>query len=302
LYDSINKVSCPDVFLDLRIAGTPASPIPGKVWRTRIQTWVDSLDYEALLRMSPRPNDEDLPTLELTHEGVEITIKPIPKKRTARGKEGPSIGIQSFEGCFVTSHEEIRETIKDKASRYGALDRPYVIVVNCLGEMVDAEEIRRAMFGHDGLWNNSRQPTHTRVSAVLAMQHLFPWTVSAMCELLETDNAVYAQLNDNVKNAIVESALLHTRILVDLVLSRGQDADDIRLNDLLPTFESEALALLKQTYGSRSAPNCPCWTLNKMLAHPTLLRSRSHDYSNMLNDLIRLLTAVTDAIDRHRST
>src|SRR5262249_4471307 len=143
IYDTINKISCPDVFLSLRISGSPESPIPGKQWKSRIQQWVNSLDYEELLRMGPVPNDEELQMLELTHDGLEITIKPIPKKRSARGSDAPPIGVQMGEGEWVTSHDEIRETIRDKAGRYGPVDRPYVVVINCLGEMADAEEIER---------------------------------------------------------------------------------------------------------------------------------------------------------------
>jgi hypothetical protein len=36
-----------------------------------------------------------------------------------------------------------------------------------------------------------------------------------------------------MKNALVESSLLHTRILTDILLSRGKFDDDVNLNDLI---------------------------------------------------------------------
>lgn len=177
VYEAINKISCPDFFLSLDIDGTPASPVSGKRWRESIQRWVDSLDYESLVKLGPIPDEGKIPSLDLEHDGLQLKITPIPKKASARGKEGRPIGVQAFEGCWVTSHLEIRDTIKDKASRYGLLHRPYVIVVNCLGEHADNEEISEAMFGHEGLWKNSDSPSHTRVSAVLAVRHLLPWSL-----------------------------------------------------------------------------------------------------------------------------
>lgn len=39
-----------------------------------------------------------------------------------------------------------------------------------------------------------------------------------------------------IPNAIVESMLLHLRILIDILLSKRSDKDDITLTDLLPGF------------------------------------------------------------------
>ena len=191
LCDSINRVKSDDVFLNLRIDGTPNTPVSGRRWRKDIQRWVDSLDYEALLAMGPSPNHAALPRLELEHDGVHVTIKPIPKKRSARGKGQRPIGIQSFQGCMVTSHNEIRETVRDKAGRYGLMSRPYIVVVNCLGPLADEEEIHGAMFGHSGIWRDVDNPSHTRVSAVLALHHLLPWSIAvASARLFKNPNAV----------------------------------------------------------------------------------------------------------------
>lgn len=91
-----------------------------------------------------------------------------------------------------------------------------------------------------------------------------------------------------IKNALVESSLLHTRILVDTILSRGKMKDDIRLRHLIPQTDisnqlSDALAKLKTAWGDSKKKGSPCWTLNKMLAHPTLWRSESYDYGTLAN-------------------
>jgi hypothetical protein len=190
LFDSLNRVNSPDVFLDLRIAGTPNSPVKISDWQKQVQEWLGALDYEALQAMGPVPDDDQLPNLDLHHDGLFVTIRPRPKKSSTHGKPDRPIGIQSFEACMVSSHNKIRESIHDKASCYGNLQRPYVIVLNCLGEYSDDEEIHNAMFGDSGLWKNTTKVTHTRVSAVFAIHHLLPWSIAvAEARLFHNPNA-----------------------------------------------------------------------------------------------------------------
>ena len=109
-----------------------------------------------------------------------------------------------------------------------------------------------------------------------------------------------------IKNALVESAMLHTRILVDILLARGSSSDDLHLDHLLPASNTShalenALVHLKSAWGNRNKPNSPCWTLNKMLAHGTRLRSASYDYGSLANAVdphvfaaIQEITALAD--------
>jgi len=103
-----------------------------------------------------------------------------------------------------------------------------------------------------------------------------------------------------IPNAIVESMLLHLRILVDILLSRGSGNDDINLTDLLPGFKSPLLHLLRTTYGSSKKVGSPCWNLNKRLAHPTQVRSSSYNYSSLLKDLAPVVLRLLDQIAQAR--
>jgi hypothetical protein len=97
-----------------------------------------------------------------------------------------------------------------------------------------------------------------------------------------------------LRNAVVESAVLHARILCDILLSRTNADDDIRLTELhLPgdvdpvsdKVDKKLLDQLAADYGNRRTPGTPCWEFNKMLAHPTTERSTSYDYSKALSTL-----------------
>jgi hypothetical protein len=99
-----------------------------------------------------------------------------------------------------------------------------------------------------------------------------------------------------IPNAIVESMLLHLRILTELLVSRGSDSDDIRLSDLLPTFTSARIAELKERYGGRKTVGSPCWTLNKMLAHPTSLRADTYSYDSVLRAMVPVIVRLLEEI------
>jgi hypothetical protein len=140
----------------------------------------------------------------------------------------------------------------------------------------------------------------------------YPWVVvnyeaTMLFDLCrELNSQSYERLSSCVQKAIVESACLHCRILVDILLSKDSGGgDDIRLNQLLPIFSSPSVAELRRIYGDNKTEGSPCWTLNKKLAHPTLKRGESHDYSLVLTMLLPLIKALWKEIQetpgRHSS-
>ena len=109
------------------------------------------------------------------------------------------------------------------------------------------------------------------------------------------------------RNAVIESRLLHTRILVDFLLDRAKMQDDITLSKLLGDLEpstelKKSIKELKSSYGSNQQEKSPCWTLNKILAHPTTWRKDSYDWGSTLNQidphLYRILELLADLSGR----
>jgi hypothetical protein len=101
---------------------------------------------------------------------------------------------------WLDTRTPIREAILDKVGTYGSLRLPYVVAVNALGDHVDRTDIMEALFGRetyefrqtakgisgpklkrkpDGVWGNPAKPTSTRVSAVLIVVGLYPWTIGS---------------------------------------------------------------------------------------------------------------------------
>ena len=113
---------------------------------------------------------------------------------------------------------------------------------------------------------------------------------------LQFGEGLEAQL---AKNAIVESSLIHTRILADIFLSRSKYPDDINLRNLGFDSNSESEVLVKSlevAYGKTNDKNGNCWTINKMLAHPTTLRSESYNYTAVYAGLDGPITALINHI------
>ncbi len=110
-----------------------------------------------------------------------------------------------------------------------------------------------------------------------------------------------------VRNALVESSLLHIRILTDIFLSRGKQPDDINLEQLGfevksigPTF-SEKINALRSVYGEPTDKTSNCWTINKRLAHPTMHRTEGYDYSNLFMSLDELLKQIIQYIYKYQA-
>jgi hypothetical protein len=103
-----------------------------------------------------------------------------------------------------------------------------------------------------------------------------------------------------IPNSVVESLLLHTRILVDILLSRDPEPDAVSLKKLLSDFTPAANAPLVEAYGTAKQVDSPCWTINKRLAHATRIRTDFHDYTPMLLALRPAMISVIHEVHTER--
>ena len=116
---------------------------------------------------------------------------------------------------------------------------------------------------------------------------------------LKVDGGVNAQL---LQNALVESSLLHIRILTDIFLSRAKWSDDIKLEQLgfasnsNDSILAERISALAAAYGEASDSASNCWSINKRLAHPTIHRSEGYNYSTLFATLDKPLRAIIEYV------
>jgi hypothetical protein len=119
----------------------------------------------------------------------------------------------------------------------------------------------------------------------------------AMCNLLQPGNRDYAALLLPVQNAVVESALLHTRQLADILLSLDPHTDAIKLKDVYSApSEPTRLDELRTAYSDWNTAGSPRQIINKQLAHATTSRSDSYDYTPLINKLAPLLADIIQEV------
>lgn len=119
-----------------------------------------------------------------------------------------------------------------------------------------------------------------------------------LCTMFQEQQQGLSALPQVIQNAVVESMLLHIRQLADIVLSKSKSSssDDIVLAALIQSYRPSQLDEFRQLYGDHNTPSCPCWTINKVLAHATSKRSSSYDYTPLVSQLAPILKEIVQEI------
>jgi hypothetical protein len=150
VYDTLDRMESPDFFLDLQLCGAPATPPPGIRLRRQLTSWLQSLNFDEVVRLYQHEGVALLPTYDFEHEGWQIRVRPIPKSGTLRGQPGVRpIGTRRTTSSSVSRRDAVRSSVIDKASRYGLLNAPYIIAVNCLGMFAREQDYLEALYGDE---------------------------------------------------------------------------------------------------------------------------------------------------------
>jgi hypothetical protein len=210
--DEINaRLHSSDYLLELGINGSlNESPAVGKLCRS-ISKYLESLNYDEVLSRFEAGIYENR-EFRLNRDGSSASVTVIPKPRTCRliSHNENIVAFPQPKTFCVTSRAGIRDALKDKAGHYGEITEPYVIAVNVVSEESDEEELVEAIYGREGLWPLGRA-AHTRVSAVLVLAHLDPYSVATTpVRLFHNPNASTPYLGPL---AILTQVFVHRRRL-----------------------------------------------------------------------------------------
>ena len=203
VYDALNRVSCPDYFLNVHHYGQLASPLPGDQLRHSLRRFLNGLDYETVRGLA-NGGIRKLPKFSFSHGQFRLEIGVIPVSPQHRGNAGHRpLGMHGpGEAALVDHHTPIREKIRQKARHYGALRRPLVLAINDSGGQADSIDVMEALFGTerfifspplpgqpnearfrrapDGAWVGPTGPRNQKVSGVFLVSALRPWTVATV--------------------------------------------------------------------------------------------------------------------------
>ena len=200
-YDALNKlIESPNFFLALSLRGAPNTPPPIKRFAQELNRELARLDPDEVTRIYNELGVDGLPQWHFEHDGWKVKIRASPKKPEARGKpDVRPIGTLSTGFHMLDHRAAIKDSIVNKAAKYGSLDMPFVIAISA-SEPVDTTDIMEALFGKeqvsflisengkplsepqmtkrpDGAWFGLNGPQYTRVSAVLLVTQLSPWNL-----------------------------------------------------------------------------------------------------------------------------
>lgn len=188
VYDLINTIES-SYFLQLSIEGQPQTQPSGQKIKEFVGKKLAELDYEQLCQAYEKDDWASIPEWTYQHDDWCIHLSPFPKSEEAIDiKELRSIGI-SATIKELKDWESLRKKIVKKASKYGKLDKPYIIAVNACSEFMDDETISESLFGDkkvaidsinntrliydpNGVWTCKSGIRYTHLSGVLVFWKL----------------------------------------------------------------------------------------------------------------------------------
>ncbi len=217
--DTINKMESPFFFLGITAEGNPDTPPKGKPLKRHLQTWLESLDPDAVIKEIEENGHYSLPRTMWNHDGWEIEFEAIPKKPESRGKDGNIIGALSGGVRWVNSWRPMRDAVTSKGNHYGELDKPFLIAVNTDLFRLDKIDEMQALFGEEqyifkvedpnpqpdmqrapnGAWHGNQGVQYTRVSGTWFFDNLNPWNIVSRKHTIYFNPWAQAVLPDYIK-------------------------------------------------------------------------------------------------------
>lgn len=194
VYESLNKLNSPNFFIYINVKGSPKSSPPARKWRNYLEKELSKLDPEEIGNIFKNSSFDGLPSWSTEFDGWQVEFKPIPKSPRKRGTPDiRPIGIR-FSGLeWSKTHIHIRNSINEKATKYGDLDFPFIIAINVLDFCCDDLDVMDGLFGKEftsvslrqngsykcipgrepnGAWYGPKGPQNTRNSAALIFRNL----------------------------------------------------------------------------------------------------------------------------------
>ncbi len=195
--EAIDCVESPDFLLGVRYYGRPTQPLSLRRLRQSLARWLSGLSEIEKGQAS---------LWEYSESGLLFEIEPFRRSQPGTGLGARSIGTLAPEGGWVKVHNSIKRAIEKKANEYSSLDVPFVVAINTL-EFSSYDNFIDALFGTEvvrsfringhnyyedgrqpnGLWHSLRGASNTRVSAVIGVSRMCPWSF-ARCQGLFVSN------------------------------------------------------------------------------------------------------------------
>jgi hypothetical protein len=199
VFDALNKLPSPSFWLSVEVEAQGSNSPPLGRLIGDVRKWLDGLDADQILREGVELHVLDRYALVWRHEGWRIEFRPLPKPPEVRPGGGRTVGMSSEGAGFINTTNSLRQAVRSKAGRYGALDRPYLIAALIVDDYAELGDVIGSLFGtvairiavgpigaaapetfrqRDGAWQGPGGPVNTRVSGVITVANLGPGSVA----------------------------------------------------------------------------------------------------------------------------
>lgn len=195
--EAINDAYHPDFLIRLRRVAVGEQDPPRQAVAAAVQKWMDGLDLEEEKGQTGY-GERDPDVIEVA--GTHIIVLPWPRSEEMRGKpDFPTVATYPPDGGILSEGPPILDDLRAKASKFGKLDKPYVIALLLRRGFATERDVEEALFGPEvvtfavgpegpvteprlardpkGLWQRGQERRATRVSAVLSVVHTHPWSI-----------------------------------------------------------------------------------------------------------------------------
>jgi hypothetical protein len=199
LYDSLNTIESLNFYICIRELELKSENQPSaKKIKRYLESEFNKYDPDEVDNKIKIHGPDSLDTITYEDQNIKLSATFIPRSKQLRGKKDvKSIGMYPFQTFKESVENSIKTAVEKKATRYGELDKPYLICINSISEKgLGYEDIMNSFFGSlqvtyssnpknndlhytralDGMFLNSYGQMYTRVSAVL-ITHVYPSTL-----------------------------------------------------------------------------------------------------------------------------
>lgn len=199
-FEHVNRAAPQDFTLWVQITREGAATPGGAELRREIVPWLAGLDRAALRASLEADGARHLPRREITVRDWVFDIQVWPWSDEGLTDDTRRlVGIEPARTAFGASKREFAKALKSKKARYAIQDRPYVIVIGNTHSFQSADDPMDTLYGDElvqihvdeddeplvaglarapnGLFRPNR---NRRVSAVLHLPNMYPWSVAKL--------------------------------------------------------------------------------------------------------------------------
>ena len=151
-WDEVNRAAPPGFFISVAVDHEGSQAPSGRRLREAVIPWLNRLDRAAVAQaFADSAGAHELPEKLFTIDDWRFGVRALPMTDdgvASADDSTPLMGIGPMEMTYGGSGRAIRRALdRKRPSRYGALDRPYVIALHDTHLFADTDEAINALFG-----------------------------------------------------------------------------------------------------------------------------------------------------------